>query len=412
LTVALALDDVDNTSRAYINLTDLLVQAGRFGAAVTTGLDGVAFHERQGLVNLRIFMVCELAVAQYRTGHWAQSTALLERAQQVQISGVAEIFLQLRLAALEVGRGELDAAERRLDHTKRLCEKTPDTQWVAPLTEYLAALAIEFGRPESARQAVSEGIRTLTPLRGSQVGRQGPIYTLGIRAEADLAALARARRAEADIGECRLIATAYRAELAAVAYETSHNQPAFAQLAEGYLTLASAEVSRLEGRSDPTTWSEAAAAWQALAMPYAETYARFRQAEAVLHSNGSRRTAHEALRSAHDLARDLGAAALRREVEELANRSRLEINGESTQESVAVVNPAQRFGLTPREREVLELLAAGHTNRQIAEQLFISEKTVSVHVSNILRKLSATSRTEAAGLAHRLNLVVDPPTGR
>jgi DNA-binding NarL/FixJ family response regulator len=80
--------------------------------------------------------------------------------------------------------------------------------------------------------------------------------------------------------------------------------------------------------------------------------------------------------------------------------------------AVSVVDPAQRYGLTPREPEVLELLAPGYTNRHIAEQLFISEKTVSVHVSNILRKLSATSRTEAAGLAHRLNLVVDPPTGR
>lgn len=197
-----------------------------------------------------------------------------------------------------------------------------------------------------------------------------------------------------------------------MADETSLSQPAFAQLAEGYLNLASAEVSRLEGRSDPTTWSEAAAAWQALAMPYAEAYARFREAEAVLQRNGSRRKAQVALRSAHDLARDLGAAGLLREVKKLAKRSRLEIGVESPQESLSIVDPAKRFGLTPREREVLELLAAGHTNRQIAEQIFISEKTVSVHVSNILRKLSATSRTEAAGLAHRLNLVVDLPTAR
>ncbi len=191
--VAQGLEDVDNASRAYINLTDLLVQAGRFVAAVTIGLEGVAFHDRHRLVQLRIFMICELAVAQYRIGRWAESTALLERAQQLQVSGVAEIFLQLRLAALEVGRGELEAAERRLDHTKKLCEKTPDTQWVAPLTEYRAALAIELGQPESARRAVSEGLGILTPLRGSQVGRQGPIYALGIRAEADLAGLARAR---------------------------------------------------------------------------------------------------------------------------------------------------------------------------------------------------------------------------
>lgn len=74
-----------------------------------------------------------------------------------------------------------------------------------------------------------------------------------------------------------------------------------------------------------------------------------------------------------------------------------------------LVDPAARFGMTPREREVLELLAAGRTNRQIAEGLFISEKTASVHVSNILRKLSASTRAEAAGLAHRLKLVTTQP---
>lgn len=79
--------------------------------------------------------------------------------------------------------------------------------------------------------------------------------------------------------------------------------------------------------------------------------------------------------------------------------------------AVPLVDPAARFGLTRREREVLELLAAGHTNRQIAEGLYISEKTASVHVSNILRKLSASSRAEAAGLAYRLHLVTAQPSG-
>lgn len=410
LEIALALEDVDNTSRAYINLTDLLCQVGRFAEAVATGLDGVTFDELHGLVHLRVFAVCESAVALYRLGRWTESAAVLERAQQLQASGVAEIFLQLRLAALEVGRGELDAAERRLDHTKRLCKKTPDTQWVAPLTEYRAELAIWLGQPESARQVVSQGIGILTPLRGSQVGRQGPIYTLGIRAEADLAALARARQAGADIRECQLIATGYLAGLRTVAEETRHSQSAFTPLAEAFLSLGLGEVSRLEGRSDPSTWSDAAAAWQALAMPYAEAYARFREAEAVMQRNGSRSTALEPLRRAHELARDLGAGPLLREVEHLATRARLELDEESKKDLVSVVDPATRFGLTPREREVLELLAAGHTNRQIAERLFISEKTASVHVSNILRKLSATSRTEAAGLAYRLHLVTATST--
>ncbi len=65
------------------------------------------------------------------------------------------------------------------------------------------------------------------------------------------------------------------------------------------------------------------------------------------------------------------------------------------------------FNLTPRERDVLRLLARGWTNRQIAEELYISPKTASVHVSNILGKLAVGGRGEAAALAHRLRLFPD-----
>ena len=68
---------------------------------------------------------------------------------------------------------------------------------------------------------------------------------------------------------------------------------------------------------------------------------------------------------------------------------------------------AEAFGLTPRELEVLALVASGRTNRQIAQALFISESTAGVHVSNILGKLGVAGRTEAAGIAIRLGLVPD-----
>jgi DNA-binding NarL/FixJ family response regulator len=61
--------------------------------------------------------------------------------------------------------------------------------------------------------------------------------------------------------------------------------------------------------------------------------------------------------------------------------------------------------LTPRELAVLELLASGHTNREIASALFISASTAGVHVSNILRKLGAKRRVDAAGIAHRMGLL-------
>jgi DNA-binding CsgD family transcriptional regulator len=65
---------------------------------------------------------------------------------------------------------------------------------------------------------------------------------------------------------------------------------------------------------------------------------------------------------------------------------------------------ARSLGLTRREEEVLALVAAGRTNRQLAEALFISEKTASIHVSHILAKLGVAGRVEAAAVAHRLGL--------
>ena len=77
-------------------------------------------------------------------------------------------------------------------------------------------------------------------------------------------------------------------------------------------------------------------------------------------------------------------------------------------ESAADADAADPFGLTPREREVLRLVADGCSNNQIAQQLFISRATASVHVSNILSKLGVTTRVQAAALAHRRGLAAVP----
>jgi DNA-binding NarL/FixJ family response regulator len=102
----------------------------------------------------------------------------------------------------------------------------------------------------------------------------------------------------------------------------------------------------------------------------------------------------------------LGERPLRREVELLAKRGRLPLDeqidpGQRPDESAS---PAASLGLTRREAEVLTLVAAGRTNRQIGQELFITEKTASVHVSRILAKLGVASRGEAAAIAHRLGL--------
>ena len=141
-------------------------------------------------------------------------------------------------------------------------------------------------------------------------------------------------------------------------------------------------------------------------MAFEEAYAWWRAGEASLagvagRSKLARRAAAQQLRRAHDLATRLPAAPLLEEIKALARSARLDL-AEPTLHECHETSEADDLGLTPRERVVLELLASGMSNGQIGEQLFIARKTASVHVSNILRKLSVRNRIEAAAVVHRL----------
>jgi len=145
-------------------------------------------------------------------------------------------------------------------------------------------------------------------------------------------------------------------------------------------------------------WRVAAQAWERIPSPHRAGYARVRLAEALLGRPGQRRLAEAELAAARDVAERLGARALAEEIARLTVRARLG----SVQADASA--PDHRFGLTQREREVLGLVCAGCTNRQIAAHLFITPKTAGLHVSHILAKLSVTTRGEAAALAHRAGL--------
>jgi len=131
--------------------------------------------------------------------------------------------------------------------------------------------------------------------------------------------------------------------------------------------------------------------------------ARLRRAETLV-ERGDRDDAAAQLAEVLATAEELGAPWLRAEAEGLAGRARLPL---PTGEEAPAPEPAGEdpFGLTPRELQVLKLLAEGATNREIGAQLFMAEKTASVHVSRILAKLDVRSRTEAAAVAHRFGLV-------
>jgi DNA-binding NarL/FixJ family response regulator len=158
------------------------------------------------------------------------------------------------------------------------------------------------------------------------------------------------------------------------------------------------------------SWPDVAAAWDAVGNGYRAAHARLRAAAAAL-AAGERAPARTWLRSAAEQAGRLGAAPLLDEVRLLARTAHVELAGRpGTHGGRGDADPARRLGLTGREADVLRLIAAGRSNRQIAEQLFISAKTVSVHVSNILRKFGVASRGEAAAAAHTLRLF-EPDAG-
>ena len=176
----------------------------------------------------------------------------------------------------------------------------------------------------------------------------------------------------------------------------------------GWLARAEAEYQRAAGANDPKAWQTVLDAFGP-AYVYEIARTRWRLAEALAEA-GSRDEAEQQWRLAAETALALGAKPLRRALEDLARRARIGTAPDRPDGAVLA-------SLTSREREVLRLIAAGRSNREIASVLFIAPKTASVHVSNILGKLGASSRTEAAAIAHREGLagpagLAAQPSGR
>jgi DNA-binding NarL/FixJ family response regulator len=227
----------------------------------------------------------------------------------------------------------------------------------------------------------------------------------GARAVADLAERARDDRDEGAVrrhlGSLDRLVRA-RAGLPGIPFDRRGDldvfQPAMA-------ALFAAERSRAEGAADQVErWREAIAACTAGGMEWERQVASWRMAAALVAAGKAGTEAGDLLRSVHRFATEQGALPLQRRVEELARLARISLAEPRrlAPESTAPSTPAAFAGLTAREAEILGHLVAGRTYAEIAAALFISEKTVSVHISNLLRKTGCSSRREVAALAGRL----------
>jgi DNA-binding CsgD family transcriptional regulator len=311
------------------------------------------------------------------------------------------------LALLEASRGRDDAAAAAIADAASLGVVQPDGEGMLRAAQ--AQVALNRGDLDAAHRAALDGLATVAGSESEPgMATTVTLAELGLRIEADRAQLRRVRRDPA--GERGAVESARSVAVRALPLRV--RVAAAAQRAEvtrAHRTLAEAEVGRAEGRSEPDAWHRAADVGPAQGAPQRCAYARFREAEAVLASRGDRTRAVHALTAAHAAARELRAEPLDREIDALARRARIGL----TDEPLPATGPVQAepglaaLGLTSRELEVLALLAAGYTNPQIGEALYISRKTASHHVSSVLAKLGVTTRVEAAGVAHRLGATRD-----
>lgn len=252
-------------------------------------------------------------------------------------------------------------------------------------------------RPADVRPLVDELLRrTPTAMLGWKVA---PVLWRGVWAEADLAQVARARRDDAALAGARRAADRWLAVLDQIASIDQDQQVAMPVVGfDGYLALARAERRRLDDEDAAAVWLAVAARFDELGIVFPAAYGRFRAGEALLRA-GDRTAADGVVQQAAAVARSLGAVPLLALIDQLVARGRL-----GTERAGDEAGADDGLGLSTREREVLRLVAAGRTNREIAEELFISPKTASVHVSNILAKLGVSGRVEAAAVAHRVGL--------
>jgi DNA-binding CsgD family transcriptional regulator/tetratricopeptide (TPR) repeat protein len=385
-------------ARAVINLSEVLDLSGRLSDALT---------------EVRAFV--ELAAARPEPGSHDSFAALQEVNQLVRLGRLDEARLvlpealpgdaidtaslfRLNLAAtLAVLRGEPEA-DAIVQRSRRLGIGTRDPQWIEPLEALGAQLALRDGRVEDARAAVDRGLAAVADTEEGL--REVRLCWVGLMVEAEATERARMLGDPAD---------GARAGALMERLEAARAKPA--QWAEGpaYAALARAEHGRLrhalaEAPPDPAAFAGAAEGFDALGLPWPAAYARMRAAEGWVVA-GDRDAAGAALTAACTAARAMGAVPLCQEAEALGRRARLRTS--AVTEAAAdegAGGPAQQLGLTPRELEVLLLVAEGRTNREIGTELFMSEKTASVHVSRILAKLGVGGRVEAAAVAHRLGL--------
>ena len=385
---------------------DFALMAGEFADAVSIADAGVARAGAAGRLGERVGFLRALKIAGLAAlGRWDEAEVLFDEARRdpsvVTVRNAIQNFVEVL-----VRQGRLAEATSAVHETDFGYVTANEGSWIL---QTRIRLANAEGRWDDARAAADEAVGLFRDEAEANV-----MFLLEhcVRGEADRAEVARDRRRTAEEAETRRVGIERLSQLRRIA-QAAIALGGAGKLIEAILATAEAEGSRLERQPDAVLWGEAVRRREALGQRWETGYARFRQAEAILGKRGSRSEAQALLREAHGVASELRALPLVDQIESLARRGRIRLQAAAPERRVhrAMTAEGVIVALTTREWEVLSLVAAGHTNREIGAELFISEKTASVHITNVMDKLGALSRYDAAASAVRLGLL-DATPGR
>ncbi|MEV0821464.1 helix-turn-helix transcriptional regulator [Nonomuraea rubra] len=412
--------------RCAISESDALEGAGMHERAAQVAREGVEEARQYGLARTSgTFLSINLAEPLVSLGRWDEALQVVEHALELAPPAPYRASLQGFATDIALARGQLDRAAKLLDASRsvlsrgsyrdqttlpHLCREIRLLQARGQLDQAVetAARALEerdlVSNPRYAWPVLVAIARLVWDVVPSSrlldaTASAGAVPSAGAASAARSAGGVQPLEL-AELGAVARLALSLLPRLRALGGElmAEGDQQQAHRLTFGALTgpeaplehAAEAVAWRLKA------WDLAVGAWEALREPYAEALSLSAAAQAAL-ASGDRQGAAARITRSRDLARELGATPLLEQLDTFARRARI---GGGSEEAAG----GQPLGLTARELEVLREVTNGRSNREIAEELVISVKTVSVHVSNILAKLGAATRGEAAATAHRLRL--------
>ncbi len=388
--LSLAVGFEDNVSRTYTNLSHGCYRTGRYDEAVQVASQGLDWVVKVGHPQHHGEAIAgNVIAALHCAGRWTEAEAVHDDPR----IPTGDPYQELRWLPVVIDRGRFAEARAGVQSALGATVEADDVQFGALALLVAARLEVAEANWDAARRHVADALPLIE--RTDDHFYLAQAYALGLAVEAGRVDAITGHRDDAEVAAARDVADDLHRRMQAAIVELDAEGVRVLPEPTAWFRTGAAQHAHVHGRDEPADWAAATAAWAAAGQPVRRAAAAARWADALVRTGGSRDEATGLLRDALAVADGVGAEPLAAELRTLARRARLVVDADGA--------PPGRSALdvTPRELDVLRLVALGRTNRQIGETLFISEKTASVHVTNLLRKLGVGSRVEAAAVAVR-----------